>query len=97
LEALPSRYDELVSTVAEVMAAVSKYHTNPSSAGQVVLRPRFNNNEIGRSVLHTPPANVWIIEILGRFAMTHRDRVMTTRVVGYRDSDLIQLFGTFAP
>jgi len=94
----PAQYESLHSKVTDVIAVMWKiYNADPGKVGQVVIRPRFNKNEFRTLVLHTPPSNVWLVEVLGKYAAERRGDVWTTLVIAWRDGDLEQLFGTVAP
>lgn len=92
----PAHYDELRSTVTEVLGVLwRRYGADPSKAGQIVLRPRFVSNPTfvkteDRSPLY-PPSNVWVVEVLGTVLI--RDP-FTTLVAHIRDSDLVILPGS---
>lgn len=83
----------LRSSVLDVLAVA----WGPTPPGQLILRPRFNNNELGVMRSNEPPGNVWIVEALGRFCGSQDEHIATTRVVVYADGSLKQLFGCFAP
>jgi len=94
----PADYDHLRSTVPEVLAAVWRDQgVGPHQAGQIILRPRFNSNDLGPLVLHEPPSNIWLVEVRGRFFMQRDGITYTTRLRAYRDGDLKGMFGIYRP
>ena len=99
----PAHYEELRSTLTEVLAVLWKRSgVDPSKTGQIVIRPRFVANPnfvntVDRSPLY-PPANVWIVEVLGTVVMRRhflgQEHLLTTLVAHVRDGDLKVLPGS---
>lgn len=105
----PAHYDNLHSTLPEVLAAFWKIRgIDPSKAGQVIVRPRFVSQRFqpyyeatGQPVVDYLPSNRWIVEVLGTAVMSKRfegeKRVYTTAVGLFRDGDLKYLGGSINP
>lgn len=98
----------LASTLVDVIeAAWKRFGVDPGKAGQVVIRPRFVTNAYpadevgGKMVPRIPPADVWIVEILGVVVMERDDeyghRSLTTLVAQFRDGDLESLPSMMLP
>jgi len=89
----PAKYESLKATLTEVLEALWKQEgIAPDSAGQIILRPRFFMNtwpKIGsiNGPPMYPPANRWIVEVLGRFIQEALEQKLTTLVVSFVDVD----------
>lgn len=104
----PARGD-LTSTLTEVLEALwRRFAIDPAKAGQVVIRPRFVTNDYpadetegGKLVPRYPPANVWVVEVLGTVVGEKTDhdetRIFTTLVAQFRDGDLESLPSMMVP
>jgi len=102
-------HGDLTSTLTEVLEALwRRFGVDPATAGQVVIRPRFVTNDYpadeaegGKLVPRYPPANVWIVEVLGTVVGEKTDhderRVFTTLVAQFRDGDLESLPSMMLP
>lgn len=104
----PAQYDNLHSTLTEVLATVWKnFCVDPSTTGQVIIRPRFVADRDptydidGKLVPQDAPSNVGIVEVLGTVAARRHlfgeDRLLTTHVALFRDGDLEYLGGVIGP
>ena len=94
----PARYEGLRSTVTDVLNKIWELHNkDPRRVGQIIVRPRHNDNDLGILAIPEAPSNVWVVEVLGEVLWREKDDARTTWVMTYRDSDLKELFGTIAP
>jgi hypothetical protein len=91
----PAHYDDLQSTLPEVLSATWKSSgADPSQSGQIIIRPRFVASRLparevnGQLVPVYPPCNVWIVEVLGTVVLKHHGAFFTTFVGMFRDGDL---------
>lgn len=94
----PARYEGLRSTVMDVLNRIWELHNkDPRRVGQIIVRPRHNDNDLGTLTIPEAPSNVWVVAVPGEVVWRGRDYARTTWVMVYRDSDLKELFGTIAP
>ncbi len=94
----PARCEDLRSNVQDVLATYWwQFGIDPRRLGQIIVRPRFNNNELRSLILIEPPSNVWIVEALGRSFLESHGKLLTTQVYLFRDGDLKGLFGAYRP
>jgi len=103
----PARYEDLRSTLTEVLVAVQRScGVDVSRAGQIVIRPRL----VGSKLLKTnprsadlpplppdPPRNMWVIEVLGTFIMERYGETLTTQIAMLGDGDLEYSGGMYLP
>jgi hypothetical protein len=98
-------HGDLTSKLTEVLEALwRRFGIDPAKAGQVVIRPRFVTNDYpaeGKLGPRYPPANVWVVEVLGTVVGEKTDhdekRVFTTLVAQFRDGDLESLPSMMLP
>ncbi|HZL85223.1 MAG TPA: hypothetical protein VFD07_07610 [Candidatus Krumholzibacteria bacterium] len=94
----PARYEAMRSKVQDVLATFWwQFGIDPRQLGQIIVRPRFNNNELRSLIPKEPPSNVWIVEALGRSFLERHGKLLTTQVYLFRDGDLKGLFGAYRP
>jgi hypothetical protein len=88
----PAQYATLQATLTEVLEALWKQTgIAPDRAGQIILRPRFFTNTWPKKEINGPPvyppANRWIVEVLGRYIQEALGQPLTTLVVCFLDVD----------
>jgi hypothetical protein len=82
-------------------AVVYARYRDPSAAGQIILRPRFETKSFGYKPFEgkllplNPPSNAWVVEILGM--PFDREHGFASFVLECRDADLAQSQGMAMP